>query len=142
MQTSTKPTPTMDEAVLENRKLAQRIFNALARGDFPALTALWAPDVVMRFAGKSLISGSFRGRDASFANVQRSFELTKGTLNIENVETLAGERHIAFYNRVRATRDGRTLDTHESVTVRIVDGKTAEWILIPHDAYAWDAFWS
>ena len=133
---------TTDEIVIENRKLGQRAFAAFARGDFPAFTAMWSPDIVFHFAGKSMISGTFRGREAVLANVQRNFDLSKGTLNVENIEVLAGERYVSFYNRVRATREGRDLDTHEFVTIKVVEGKTAEWTLVPEDQYSWDAFWS
>lgn len=142
MQTKTTDISALEETILNNRKLGQRAFAAFAKGDFDQFTSMWTPDIVMRFPGKNLISGTYRGKANVLANVQRNFELSKGTLNVENIDVLAGERHVVFYNRVRATRDGRELDTHESVTVRIENGKTAEWILVPHEAYVWDAFWS
>lgn len=139
-----KTTETMkqDEKVLENLKFGRQVFAAFAKGDLEAFSTLWAPDIVMHFAGKNLVSGTHRGKEAVLAAVRRSFELTRGTLNVENIEVLAGERSVVFNNRVRATRDGRTLDTRESVTVRIENGRTAEWTLVAHDQYAWDAFFS
>lgn len=140
-----KITETMkeDQIVLENLKLGRQVFAAFARGDLEAFaTQWWAPDVVMRFTGKNPFSGTHRGREAAIAAVRKSFEITRGTLNVENIEVLAGDRSVVFNNRVRATRDGRTLDTRESVTVRIENGKTVEWTLVPHDQYAWDAFFS
>lgn len=142
MQTKTTQNSALEQTILDNRKLAQRVFAAFAKGDFDQLTALWTPDVVMHFPGKNILSGTYRGKADALANVQRNFELSKGTLNVENIDVLAGERHVAYYNRVRASRNGRELDTHETVTVRIENGKAAEWFLTPHDAYAWDAFWS
>lgn len=93
----------------------------------------------MHFAGKTLFTGTHRGKLAAPAAVRRSFELPMGTLN---VEILAGERQVAFHNRVPASRNGKTLETRESAIVKIEEGKTTEWIVVPHDLHAREAFWS
>lgn len=143
MQTKTTQMTETEQRIVENRRVGQKVFAAFAKGDLAAFTdQFWTPDVVMHFAGKTPFSGTHRGKQAALAAVRRSFELSMGTLNVENVEVLAGERHVTFYNRVRASRNGKVLDTHESVTVRLEEGKTAEWILVPHDLHAWETFWS
>lgn len=125
-----------------NEDLVRGIYAAFSAGDLDALAQLMSPDVVHRIPGSNLISGEHRGRDAVFALYGAFFELTGGTLAVELQSMQAEGANRVVRHRVTGERDGRHLDSQETVTVRVADGQAVELAEAFADPAAVDAFWS
>jgi ketosteroid isomerase-like protein len=125
-----------------NEDLAQRFLDAYGRLDFQALDTLLTDDVLWHVGGDHPLSGDYRGRQAVldyFAKVQ---SLTSQTLTLDPIEILAGGGFGAIFLRVRAEREGRSLDVTMAEAFRAEDGRLAEFWATADDQEAVDRFWS
>ncbi len=141
MSTKTQGQP-LEHAILNNRRIVEEAFARFANGDLAGFAETLAEDVLWRFYGKGVLAGTYRGRGEVLSFLQKAFALSNGTLRVENIEVLGGPRHAAVYNRVTATRSGKTYDGFETDLILVRDGKIAEWHITPADQYAWDSVWS
>jgi uncharacterized protein len=125
-----------------NEDLARRGYAAFATGDMATLNELFADDIVWHAPGRNELSGTFKGKDEVFANLQKNMELTGGTFRLEIHALIADDDHAVALLRARAEREGKTLDDNTVQIFHIADGKLTESWLHPSDAYASDEFWS
>jgi ketosteroid isomerase-like protein len=125
-----------------NEELVRRGYEAFATGDMATLNELFADDIVWHAPGRSELSGTFRGKDEVFANLQKNMELTGGTFRLEIHTIMADDEHAVGLLRARAEREGKTLDDNTVQVFHIKDGKVTESWLHPSDAYASDEFWA
>jgi ketosteroid isomerase-like protein len=125
-----------------NEDLARRGYAAFATGDMATLNELFADDIVWHAPGRNELSGTFKGKDEVFANLQKNMELTGGTFRLEIHALIADDDHAVALLRARAEREGKTLDVNTVQIFHIADGKLTESWLHPSDAYASDEFWS
>jgi ketosteroid isomerase-like protein len=125
-----------------NEDLARRGYEAFATGDMATLDELFADDIVWHSPGRNELSGTFRGKDEVFANLQKNMELTGGTFRLDIHALVADDEHAVALLRARAERDGKTLDDNTVQVFHIKDGKVTESWLNPSDAYASDEFWA
>ncbi len=126
-----------------NAELLRRGHEAFASGDMAALAEIIAEDTVWTWAGKSQISGVFRGREAVFAAFAKLPELTEGTFRIEeNHDFLGTDEHAVALFRVTGTRGDKTLHANVCEVVHIRNGQIVEEWLSFDDLYAVDDFWS
>ena len=125
-----------------NATLVRRGYEAFARGDIDTvLNEIFAEDIVWHVAGRSALSGDYRGREQVGAWFGNNFELSGGTLRVEIHDVVANDEHAIGLVRVSAQRDGRTLDDRSVQVLHIRDGKVAESWLHAGDPYATDEFW-
>jgi len=125
-----------------NEDLVRRGYEAFATGDMATLNEFFDDDIVWHAPGTSEVSGTFRGKNEVFANLQKNVELTGGTFKLDIHDVLADDEHAVTLLRATAQRDGKTLDDNTVQVFHIKDGKVTESWLHPSDAIASDEFWS
>jgi uncharacterized protein len=129
-------------ATAENEALVRRIFDAFARKEGFALRGLFAEDAVWTVPGRSVMAGTYRGRDAIFRFLGRLPKETDGTYGSELLDVLvSGERAAALY-RARGSRRDRTLELDQVLLFRIGDGLVQEVLALPSDPEEFEAFWA
>ncbi|MCE5291029.1 MAG: nuclear transport factor 2 family protein [Nocardiaceae bacterium] len=122
-----------------NAALARTMVEAFGRGDLETVGASFADDAVWDLPGTSAVAGTYTGPDAIIGFLAKSYELSGGTLTLELIDILGSEWGAVQVQRVRAERDGRTLDCVETLAHQIRDGKIVRTYHRP-DQYAIDAF--
>jgi ketosteroid isomerase-like protein len=129
-------------ATAENEALVRRIFDAFARKEGFALRGLFAEDAVWTVPGRSVMAGTYRGRDAIFRFLGRLPKETDGTYGSELLDVLvSGERAAAVY-RARGSRRDRTLELDQVLLFRIGEGLVQEVLALPSDPEEFEAFWA
>lgn len=125
-----------------NVALHRRGHEAFSRGDMDTLAEIIAEDVLWHVAGKSLISGDYRGREAVFGFFGKLSELTDGTVEVEDQFFMGdGDRTVALF-RLKGSRGGKRLEADFCEVVRWENGQVAEDWGFAFDQYAHDEFWS
>jgi uncharacterized protein len=125
-----------------NEELVQRAFNAFSTGDFEAVAALLADDIVYHFPGRGPLAGDHRGKDQVLANFAKQAELTGGTFRLEVHDIVANDDHAIVLTAARAERGDGSWEDNAVLVFHIRDGKISEAWLHPGDQYAGDEFFS
>jgi uncharacterized protein len=127
-----------------NEDLIRRGYAAFGAGDMDTLTSLMAEDVVHAIPGNNRFTGEHKGTDELTALYNQLFVVSGGTyaarlLSVEEVSPGT----VVSRHRGTAEREGRTLDTEETLTFTIRDGKITriDSSFSPEDEAAEDAFW-
>lgn len=116
---------------------------AFNEGDFERYQEFFDPDVTWHVGGRHPLAGSYRGRDQLFDYFRRVREITSGSLSVEPVEVMANDRHAGVIARVRAEREGRSLDATLAQAFRLGgDGQFVEYWAMAEDQETLDRFWS
>ena len=129
-------------AAAENDALVRRIFDAFARKQGFALRGLFAEDAVWTVPGRSVMAGTYRGREEIFRFLARLPKETDGTYGSELRDVLASEERAAALYRARGRRGARELELDQVLLFRIADGLVQEVLALPSDPEAFEAFWS
>ena len=129
-------------AAAENETLVRQIFAAFARKEGFALRGLFAEDAVWTVPGRSVMAGTYRGREAIFRFLARLPKETDGTYGSELRDVLASEERAAALYRARGRRQGRDLELDQVLLFRIADGLVQEALALPSDPEAFEAFWA
>jgi ketosteroid isomerase-like protein len=129
-------------AAAENEALVRRIFEAFARREAFALRGLFAEDAVWNVPGRSVMAGTYRGRDQIFRFLARLPKETEGTYGSELRDVLASDERAAVLYRARGRRHGRELELDQVLLFRIVDGLIEDVLALPSDPEAFEAFWA
>jgi uncharacterized protein len=128
-----------------NEDLVRRGYAAFGTGDMAALTALMADDVVHVIPGNNPLTGEHKGTDELMALYGQLFSLSGGTYQADlvSIEEVGPDQVVARH-RGTAQREGRTLDTEETLTFTVEDGRITriESSFSPQDEAVEDAFWS
>ena len=119
---------------------ALEMFN---HGDLDAYREYFDDDVVWFVRGTHDMAGTYRGIDALFDYFVRARQVTGGSLRVEPIEIVAGDRHAGVVARVRASRaDGRTLDIEMTEAFTFTeDGRVKEFWALAAEQPVVDAFW-
>ena len=125
-----------------NEALHHKGHAAFAANDNDTLGLLIADDSLWHVAGKSLLSGDYRGREAVFGFFAKLGELSGGTLEIQDDEILGGEERTVALFTLTATRGDKTLNADFCEVVRWRDGQVIEDWGFAFDQYTYDEFWS
>jgi ketosteroid isomerase-like protein len=129
-------------AAAENDALVRRIFAAFARKEGFALRGLFAEDAVWTVPGRSVMAGTYRGREEIFRFLARLPKETGGTYGSELEDVLASDERAAALYRARGRRHGRELELDQMLLFRIDDGLVQEVLALPSDPEAFEAFWA
>ena len=118
-------------------------YEAFARGDVPAVLAVFAEDIAFHVPGDNLVAGDYNGHDEVVGFFEKLVELSGGTFGVSVHEifdnatgtvvalcTLAGERN----------GQDRTFDTVQ--VWQFDDGKAISFREYNDEQTALDAFWS
>ncbi len=118
------------------------VLATFSRGDREAIVEQLADDVVWHVGGEHPLSGDYRGKQAVGNYHRRVAEATAGTLRLDPIDVLAGDRHLGIFVHATAEVDGRVLDATLVEAVRLDDdGKWAEFWALAADQEAVDSFW-
>jgi uncharacterized protein len=127
-----------------NEDLIRRGYQAFGEGDMDTLRSLMADDVVHVIPGNNRLTGEHKGHDALMDLYGQLFQVSGGTYRADlvNIES-RGDNQVVSTHRGTAQREGRTLDTTETLTFTIEDGLITriESSFSPEDEATEDAFW-
>lgn len=123
--------------------LARELYDSLATGDLEQARRTLAEDVALHVPGTHPLAGAHHGPDAVVRFVLDSRDLTEAGEDIEVIDVLEGDRHVAVCCTVRATRPGRAPLVNRTVhLLRIDTGRIAEIWLHNFDDLTVNDFWS
>lgn len=125
-----------------NLDVLNRVYEALATGDFDTVMSHLSVDVAAHVPGNSPVAGDYLGKEAVGGYVATLADLSGGTLRFEPHAVMVTGRHAASLVRDLAERQGKTLDMNNVHVWHVVDGTLTEIWIYPGDQYAWDEFWS
>lgn len=122
------------------------IFNAynkgLIAGDFPAVFATMADDIIWHQPGNHGISGTVQGKEALGAHLAQFGEKTSGTFKVlTNWVSDNGDLVAANVTFVGTRPDGKELNMNGIDLFRMEDGKIKEVWLFSSNQAEEDAFW-
>ena len=116
--------------------------NGLIAGDFPAVFAAMAEDIIWHQPGKNGLSGTVVGQEPLGAHLAQFAEKTNGTFKVlTNWVSDNGDLVAANVTFVGTRADGEELNMNGIDLFRMEDGKIKEVWLFSSDQAAEDAFW-
>lgn len=111
--------------------------------DMEGFLSNFADDVVWRTGGDNALTGVRRGKDEVARWFRTWDEKTGGSHMIEPVDVLADDRHMVVFLRIKAEREGASLNVIVANAFRIgSDGRFTESWWLPDDQSAVDRFFS
>lgn len=122
--------------------VVEEFFDAFLERDFERLAAVVAPDATWVIPGRSSIGGEHHGRDAVVRLCRDMYERCGGTLTTAGEDMAASEDHVFVNYRMTATREGRQLDSYETVVIHVREEMIGEGFVYLFDQGAFDEFWS
>ncbi len=127
-----------------NVDLLRKGYDAFSNGDLDTIRdEVFSPDMVLHVAGRSPLSGDYRGVDEVFGFFGKLFELSGGTFGVELHDAVANDHHAVGLSSFSGQREGRTLDGAKGVEVyHVQDGRVTEAWFTTEDDYRFDEFWS
>jgi uncharacterized protein len=125
-----------------NVDLLRKGYAAYSAGDMDTITELFADDILWHVAGRSPVSGDYKGRESVFGFFGKLMELSNGTSKIEVHDILANDEHGVAVVTGTATRGDKSLSGQDVHVFHLQDGKVVEFWDSPLDQYAADEFWS
>ena len=117
-------------------------YNAYSTGDMAVLNDLFAEDILWHIAGRSQLSGDYKGRDAVFGFFGKLMELSGGTSSLEVHDLLANDEHGVALVTGSGERNGKSFRGADVHTFHFRDGKVVEFWDSPLDQYEADEFWA
>src|SRR6266511_3574720 len=113
--------------------------DAMQRGDRKTAFGYYAEDVVFHVPGRSAFAGERRGRDAAIAYIRAAVARAQD-VEVELIDMLASEEHVALILRERLQGATRTLDMRRANVYRIRGEQIVEVWIFEGDQYAVDDF--
>jgi ketosteroid isomerase-like protein len=126
----------------ENAELVRKGYAAFQNNDLDTVKEVLAPDVKWHATGRSKISGSFDGLDATLAQFLSLAQETGGTFKLQIHDVLASDDHVVVLGKATGERNGKTLDSDYCHVFHIKDGKASEAWVVPVDPYTGDEFYA
>lgn len=129
-----------------NMVIARQMLEAFNAGRADLITDMYADDGVMHIAGKSRISGTFRGHAEIANGLNNQFQVfASGTVQVEvpPESILTSDDHTMIFFRARAEHDGN-MSVGTVVIAATVDpnGKYKTVWFLTDDQALLDRFWS
>ena len=112
----------------ENKRLMQKVFDELSRGNSPALIEVLADDVEWHITGTTKFSKTYRGK-ATVMNelVMPLFSLLEGQFVMTADRFIADDNYVVVEARGKATtKAGRPYNNKYCWVFRMEDGKVKE----------------
>jgi ketosteroid isomerase-like protein len=119
----------------------RRGYKAFGEGDMDTLRSIMTPDVVHSVPGDNQTSGEHKGIEDVLGLYGQLFELSGGSISVGvKTVTIHGEK-VVVVHRVKAERNGKTLDTEETIEFSFAGDKVSRLDETSADQAAEDAFW-
>ncbi len=125
-----------------NEILIRSGYEAFKAGDIPGVLKIFASDISWTIPGRSPLAGTYTGPDEVLSFFQKLAEQTAGTFELELIDVLAGDKHVAAIVKIRAQRGDRTLDTSGVHLWTIANGHATRFVGLPQDQYVDDEFFA
>lgn len=125
-----------------NEDVLRSVYQAMEAKDAEAFMGALADDVRWHAPPGNELSGTHEGKQALgqlFGKVQ---ELTGGSFSVEVHDLFANDEHGVGLVRARAQRGDKTLDEPVVHVFHLAGGKVTEFWAHPHDAEAFNSFFS
>jgi len=116
-------------------------YRAFGEGDMDTLRSIMTSDVVHSVPGNNQTAGEHKGIDEVLGLYGQLFELSGGSLSVDlKSVTTQGDKAVAVHH-AKAERDGRSLDTDETLEFSFSGEKISRLDETTADQAAEDAFW-
>jgi len=119
----------------------RRGYKAFGEGDMDTFRAIYTPTVVQSQPGSNQTSGEHTGVDDVLGLYGRLFELSGGTMTADLTSVKIDGDKVVSVHHVKAEREGKTLDTDETIEFTFTGDKISRLDLRYADEAAEDAFW-
>jgi uncharacterized protein len=125
-----------------NGAIIHKAYADFARGDVPAVFAVFDPAITWHVPGHSPLSGDFTGHDQVGAFFQRTMELSGGAFSIDVGRVLADDDLVVALVTVKARRNGTAASFPEVHVWRMKNGKVTAFREYQGDEQREDRFWA
>lgn len=123
----------------DNISLARQGYAAFARGDMTALAELLDPDVEWFVGGNNALSGTYQGRDATFAYFGRLLSMTGGTAVVDVLElTEPVPGTVLAMAHLHAEANGKVFDEDCVQQIEVRDGLAVRCRTFLQNGHLWD----
>lgn len=127
--------------VLTAEEIGSMVERISKAGDNQLLREFFAPDIISHVDGHSPLGGTHRGIDEVLSGYGKLHRLCDGQFSVQFENAICDRHFVSIFNRVTATRNGKTIEHIFNPTWRIAGGKVRELWLHFEDVELWDAFW-
>ena len=117
-------------------------YAAFARGDVPAVFAVFDPKMTWHVPGHGPLSGDYTGHAEIGMFFQRTMELSGGKFSIDVHEVLAGRDVVVALVTVKAERRGKAAEFPEVHVWRMHNGRAIAFREYQGDEQREDRFWT
>ena len=124
-----------------NQEIVHKAYEDFARGDVPAVFAVFDPGITWHIPGHGPLSGDFTGHDHIGAFFRRTMELSGGTFSIDLDRVLAADDVVVALVTVHARRNGTAASFPEVHVWRMKNGKVTAFREYQGDEQREDRFW-
>ena len=125
-----------------NAAIIRRAYDDFAKGNIPAVFAVFDAAITWHGPGHSPLSGDFNGHDQIGGFFQRTMELSGGAFSIDLHHVLADADLVVALVTVKAKRQGIAVSFPEVHVWRLKNGKVIEFREYQGDEQREDRFWS
>ena len=125
-----------------NAAVIRSAYDAFARGNVPAVFAVFDAAITWHVPGNGPLSGTFTGHDAIADFFRRTMELSSGTFSIDVHNVLAEDDLVVALVTVNAQRNSVSASFPEVHVWRMKDGKAVSFCEYQGDEQREDRFWS
>jgi len=125
-----------------NAAIIRKAYDDFARGDVPAVFAVFDPGITWHVPGHSPLSGNFTGHDQIGSFFRHTMELSGGAFSIDVHHVLADGDVVVALVTVNATRNGQSASFPEVHVWRMRSGKAVAFREYQGDEQREDRFWS
>jgi uncharacterized protein len=125
-----------------NAAIIRKGYQDFAKGDIPAVFAVFDPAITWHVPGHSPLSGDFTGHEQVGAFLKRTMELSGGAFSIDVHHVLADGDLVVALTTVNARRNGEAASFPEVHVWRLKSGKVTSFREYQGDEQREDRFWS
>src|SRR5262245_31917556 len=125
-----------------NRAIIHNAYENFAKGNVPAVFAVFDANITWHVPGHSPLSGHFKGHDQIGGFFQRTMELSGGSFSIDVHNVLTDGDLVIALVTVNAKRRGNSASFPEVHVWRVKNGKVVEFREYQGDEHREDQFWS
>ena len=125
-----------------NQAIIRKAYEDFAKGNIPAVFAVFDPAITWHVPGHGPLSGDYKGHQQIGGFFQRTMELSGGKFGIDVHNVLTDGDVVVALTTVRAERNGRSASFSEVHVWRLKNSKVIDFREYQGDEQREDRFWS
>jgi uncharacterized protein len=125
-----------------NGAIIRKAYEDFAKGNVPAVFAVFDASITWHVPGHSPLSGQFKGHEQIGAFFQRTMDLSGGAFSIDVHNVLTDGDLVVALVTVNAKRRGNSASFPEVHVWRLKNGKVVEFREYQGDEQREDQFWN